>query len=99
MRIQPLGTRKFDRRRTKRAQLLHTELQDGGSLHKSSTERPDENRAERAVGQYMVGAADIVADHLGRITAKEHRPGVAHRRQESLPDRRSRSPHARPRCG
>ena len=40
---------------------------------KSSTPRPDENRAERAVGKHVVGPADIVADGLRRMAAEEDR--------------------------
>jgi hypothetical protein len=38
------------RRRTQGAQLVGTAFQDRGALHESSTPRPEEKRAERAVG-------------------------------------------------
>ena len=44
---------------------------------KSSTPRPEEKRAERAVGSTWLEPADIVADRLRRVAAEEDRAGVA----------------------
>ena len=44
---------------------------------KSSTPRPEENRAERAVGSTWLEPRDIVADRLGRVRAEEDRAGIA----------------------
>ena len=66
---------------------------------KSSTPRPDEKRAERAVGSTWFEPADIVADRLRRVTAEEDRAGVADAAGERLGvgDRRSRGARARSR--
>ena len=52
---------------------------------KSSTDRPDEKRAERAVGSTWFGAADIVADDFRRVAAEEDRAGIADPRRAAPP--------------
>ena len=44
---------------------------------KSSTPRPDEKRAAARRRQHVVGARDVVADHLRRMRAEEDRAGIA----------------------
>ena len=51
---------------------------------KSSTPRPDENRAERAVGSTWLEPRDVVADRLRRVRAEEDRAGIADFRREPL---------------
>ena len=55
---------------------------------KSSTERPEENRAVRDVGSTWFGPADIVADGLGRVAPQKHRAGVLHAIEKHLRRRR-----------
>ena len=51
---------------------------------KSSTPRPDEKRAERAVGSTWFEPGHVVADRLRRVAAEEDRAGVADLRREAL---------------
>jgi len=51
-------------------------------LTKSSTLRPEENRAEAGGRQHMVRAADIVADRFGRVAANEDGAGVINLRRQ-----------------
>ena len=44
---------------------------------KSSTPRPEAIAGRAGGGQHVVGAADIVADGLGRVVAEKDRAGVA----------------------
>ena len=80
-------------------QLLGAELEDRGALHEVE-HRQARREARRAGGrQHVVGAADIVADHLRRVAAEEDRAGIADAATGSLRRRRSPARHARPRCG
>ncbi len=66
---------------------------------KSSTPRPDEKRALRAVEQHVIGPGHVVADHLRRMPPEEQSAGIADTGGERVRDRRSRSRDALPRAG
>ena len=51
---------------------------------KSSTPRPEEKRALRAVGNTWFGPGDVVADRLRRVAAEEDRAGMTHPRRPAL---------------
>ena len=77
MGLKAFGFGKNDRRRPEDPQLLGVKPQDRGALH--IVEHAEAGGEARRAGgrQHMVGAADIVADDLGRMAANENRAGIA----------------------
>ena len=75
------------------------ELQDRCALHEvEHAEARGEARAARR-RQHVVGAGDIVADHLRRVRPRKIAPALRMRAGQRLGIARSRSPDARRRCG
>ena len=77
MRFEPLGAGQRHGGGRQRGERLGVELQERRALHEvEHAEAGGEAGAARR-RQHVVGAGDVVADHLGRVRAEEDGAGIA----------------------
>jgi hypothetical protein len=84
MGIEPLGAGERHGRRAKRLQAIGIELEKRGALHKvQHTEAGSKAGAARG-RQHVIGAGDVIADHLRRIAPDEDGAGIVYARGECI---------------
>src|SRR5690606_15890365 len=84
MAVEIFGACKRNGRRAEGAKLVRTQLEDRGALDEIEHRQPrrEPRRARRR--QYVVRAADIIADDFRRVAADEDRTGIADFRHEGF---------------
>ena len=84
MRGKSLGTRKRDRCGSDGRKARFVERQEAGPFHEIGDRKPARKTGAAAGREDVVGPGDIVADRLGRLTAKEDRARMAHAREQRV---------------